>query len=147
MLREQLAEGRFARGVPGEMQLMKDFGVARVTVRKALESGCLEIENADFAMVPKVAVELDDKAAHQAMKLIDRLITVAGPEAIRRSKELASKEGIFVGISSGGNLAAALKVAEKAEPGSVILTILADTGERYLSTVLFEGVNEGSDEV
>lgn len=59
---------------------------------------------------------------------------------------LASKEGIFVGISAGGTLAAALKVAEEAPEGSVILAMLPDTGERYLSTILFEGVNEGSDD-
>lgn len=59
---------------------------------------------------------------------------------------LASKEGIFVGISAGGTLAAALKVAEEAPDGSVILAMLPDTGERYLSTILFEGVNEGSDD-
>lgn len=79
--------------------------------------------------------------------VFDDNVPVTDEESVQTAKLLAQKEGIFVGISSGGNLAAALKVAEKAEPGSVILTILADTGERYLSTVLFEGVNEGSDEV
>jgi cysteine synthase A len=59
---------------------------------------------------------------------------------------IAAKEGIFVGISSGATLAAALEVAEKAEKGSVLLAMLPDTGERYLSTFLFEGVNEGSDD-
>jgi cysteine synthase A len=56
------------------------------------------------------------------------------------------QEGIFVGLSSGGILAAAMKVAENAEPGSIILVMLPDMGERYLSTVLFEGMNEGSDD-
>src|SRR5688500_5302194 len=59
---------------------------------------------------------------------------------------LASKEGIFCGISSGGTFAAALEVAKRAKAGDVILAMLPDTGERYLSTILFEGVNEGSDE-
>jgi cysteine synthase A len=59
---------------------------------------------------------------------------------------LAQKEGIFCGISAGGTFAAALEVAKKAEPGDVILAMLPDTGERYLSTFLFEGVNEGSDD-
>ena len=63
------------------------------------------------------------------------------------SRELAQKEGIFVGISSGATLAAALQVAKDAPEGSVLLAMLPDTGERYLSTFLFEGVNEGSDEV
>ena len=63
------------------------------------------------------------------------------------SRELARKEGIFVGISAGATLAAALEVAKDAPEGSVLLAMLPDTGERYLSTFLFEGVNEGSDEV
>ncbi len=62
------------------------------------------------------------------------------------SRRLATEEGIFVGISAGATAAAALQVAEKAPEGSVILTMLPDTGERYLSTFLFEGVNEGSDD-
>ncbi len=62
------------------------------------------------------------------------------------SRRLAAEEGIFVGISAGATAAAALQVAEKAPEGSVILTMLPDTGERYLSTFLFEGVNEGSDD-
>jgi cysteine synthase A len=60
---------------------------------------------------------------------------------------LATQEGIFCGLSSGGTFAAALQVArEHAKPGDVILSMLPDTGERYLSTFLFEGVNEGSDD-
>jgi cysteine synthase A len=63
------------------------------------------------------------------------------------SRALSQQEGIFVGLSSGGTLAAALEVAKDAPEGSVLLAMLPDTGERYLSTFLFEGVNEGSDEV
>jgi cysteine synthase A len=74
------------------------------------------------------------------------IVTVTDDEAIAASRALASKEGIFCGISSGGNFAAALKVAEKAPEGAVILTVLADTAERYLSTALFEGIAEGSDQ-
>jgi len=73
------------------------------------------------------------------------IIPVTDEESIAAARALASKEGIFCGISSGGNFAAALKVAEKAPEGSVILTVLADTGERYMSTPLFEGIAEGSD--
>jgi len=73
------------------------------------------------------------------------IIPVTDEESIAASRALASKEGIFCGISSGGNFAAALKVAEKAPEGSVILTVLADTGERYMSTPLFEGITDGSD--
>ena len=62
------------------------------------------------------------------------------------SRRLAKEEGIFVGISAGATVAAALQYAEKAEKGSVILAMLPDTGERYLSTFLLEGVEEGSDD-
>lgn len=71
---------------------------------------------------------------------IDQLITVEGPESIKCAQALALKEGIFVGISAGGTFAAALKVAAEAPAGSNILCMLPDTGERYLSTPLFEGV-------
>ena len=77
--------------------------------------------------------------------VFDDNIAVADDEAIATARQLASKEGLFVGISSGATFVAALKVAEKAAQGSVILAMLPDTGERYLSTPLFEGVLEGSD--
>ncbi len=62
------------------------------------------------------------------------------------ARRLAAEEGLFVGLSAGATVAAALQVAEQAPAGSVLLAMLPDTGERYLSTFLFEGVNEGSDE-
>jgi len=74
-----------------------------------------------------------------------RIVTVADTEAIETARKLASGEGIFCGISSGGTFAAALKVAAEAPQGAVILAMLPDTGERYLSTVLFEGIAEGGD--
>ena len=74
------------------------------------------------------------------MKLIDRILAVSGPDAIRCSKELAAKEGIFVGITSGGTFAGALRIAAEAEKGANILCMLPDTGERYLSTPLFADV-------
>ncbi|MEO7224203.1 MAG: pyridoxal-phosphate dependent enzyme [Devosia sp.] len=73
-------------------------------------------------------------------KLIDEIVLIPGPDGIKMSQQLAQKEGIFVGISSGGTFAAALKVAEKAAPGSTILCMLPDTGERCLSTPLFADV-------
>ena len=72
-------------------------------------------------------------------------VPVSSEEAIAASRTLAAREGIFCGISSGGTFAAALKVAEKAPAGSVLLAMLPDTAERYLSTPLFEGIAEGSD--
>jgi cysteine synthase A len=79
-------------------------------------------------------------------EVFDDLLLVNDDRAIEVSRELAAKEGIFAGISSGATLAGALAIAEKAEKGSTILAMLPDTGERYLSTPLFEGVNEGSDD-
>jgi cysteine synthase A len=84
--------------------------------------------------IPKLTSDAVD------MKVIDRLLQIPGPEAIRCSKELATKEGIFVGITSGGTFAAALRVAKEAEKGANILCMLPDTGERYLSTPLFADV-------
>ena len=78
--------------------------------------------------------------------IYDQLRSVTDERAIQVSRELAHREGIFTGISSGATLATALEVAEGAPKGSVILAMLPDTGERYLSTPLFEGVNEGSDD-
>ena len=75
----------------------------------------------------------------------ERIVTVTDAEAIDAARQLARQEGIFCGISSGGNFAAAAKVARESEPGTVLLTILADTAERYLSTPLFEGIPDGSD--
>src|SRR5687767_9049382 len=74
-----------------------------------------------------------------------RILPVTDAEAIEAARSLAKQEGIFVGISSGGTFAAARKVAEEAPAGSVILAMLPDTGERYLSTVLFEGINDAGD--
>ena len=74
-----------------------------------------------------------------------QIVPVTDDEAIAASRSLARNDGIFCGISAGGTFAAALKVAEKAPAGSVILAMLPDTAERYMSTPLFEGIPEGSD--
>ena len=74
------------------------------------------------------------------MKVIDRILTIAGPDAIKCSKDLAQKEGIFVGITAGGTFAGALQVAKDAPKGANILAMLPDTGERYLSTPLFADI-------
>lgn len=82
------------------------------------------------------------KLAEDSMTSIgaDELVTVAGPRSLECSRNLAQQEGIFVGISAGGTLAAALTIAEKAAKGANILCMLPDTGERYLSTPLFENI-------
>ncbi len=79
-------------------------------------------------------------------KVYDELVPVSDDEGIACARRLAQDEGIFVGISSGATLAAGLQVAAKAKKGSTILVMLPDTGERYLSTVLFEDILEGSDD-
>ena len=74
-----------------------------------------------------------------------RIVTVTDTEAVETARALARSEGILCGISSGATFAAALKVAAEAPQGAVILAMLPDTGERYLSTALFEGIPDGSD--
>ena len=78
--------------------------------------------------------------------IADQIIRVSDDESIETSLALAKSEGIFVGISAGATVTAALKVAETANPGSVLLAMLPDTAERYLSTPLFADINEGSDD-
>ena len=86
-----------------------------------------------------------------AMKLVHQLVTVTGAEAMACSHDLATKEGVFVGITSGATFAAALQVARTAKPGANILCMLPDTGERYLSTPLFGDIpaemNEAEDAI
>ncbi len=79
--------------------------------------------------------------------VVDEIKLIPDERSREVARALAAQEGIFVGLSCGGTLAAALEVAHAAPEGSVLLAMLPDTGERYLSTWLFEGVNEGSDEV
>jgi cysteine synthase len=74
-------------------------------------------------------------------KLADQLLAVDGAEAMRMSRELAQKEGIFVGITAGATFSGALKIAASAPAGSRILCMLPDTGERYLSTPLFTDIS------
>ena len=79
-------------------------------------------------------------------EIADQVLTVTDVDAISTARRLAAEEGIFSGISGGATVATALEVAATAPEGSVILAMLPDTGERYFSTPLFEGVNEGSDD-
>ncbi|WP_342076102.1 pyridoxal-phosphate dependent enzyme [Yoonia sp. SS1-5] len=90
--------------------------------------------------IPKVLQEGLDNA------LYDALIPVAGPDGINWAKRLASEEGILTGISGGSTFAIAKEVAKTAKKGSVILCMLPDTGERYLSTPMFEGIVEDMDD-
>ena len=87
---------------------------------------------------PDFISRLTDTALKE--NLVDAIVPVDGNEALRCARELATKEGIFVGTSSGATLAAALHVARQAPPGSNIVCMLPDTGERYMSTPLFDGI-------
>jgi len=84
--------------------------------------------------IPKITAEAVDAG------VVDRIITIAGADAIKCSIDLAQKEGIFVGITAGGTLAGALRVCAEAPKGATVLCMLPDTGERYLSTPLFANV-------
>jgi cysteine synthase A len=140
-------------------------GVARVLEKERPETKIILSEPADAAMVTSgAAQERNDDGTpvsrHSAWKphpiqgwspdfipkltgdaieakYVDRVITVSGPDAMNASRDLAKKEGIFVGTSAGATFFAALQVAKEAEKGSAILCMLPDTGERYLSTPLF----------
>jgi cysteine synthase A len=84
--------------------------------------------------IPKLAADAVDAG------YVDRVLTIAAPEAMRWSRQLAQQEGIFVGISAGATFAGAMQVAADAPKGSVVLVMLPDTGERYLSTPLFADI-------
>jgi cysteine synthase len=84
--------------------------------------------------IPKLAQDAIDTYK------IDQVLRITNPDAMKWSRELATKEGIFVGISSGATFAGALRIAAEAPKGSTILCMLPDTGERYLSTPLFADV-------
>ena len=85
---------------------------------------------------PDFVSSLTEKAVAEG--LVDEIVPVEGNEALRLARELATREGIFAGTSGGATLAAALDVARRAPPGSNIVCMLPDTGERYLSTPLFD---------
>ena len=93
--------------------------------------------------IPKLAEDAVDG------ELIDEIMPIAGTDALRLSRELAQREGIFVGISSGATFAGALEICKRAAEGTTVLCMLPDTGERYLSTPLFEDIEEdmSADEV
>jgi cysteine synthase A len=84
--------------------------------------------------IPKLTADAVD------MGVIDRILPISNADAIRYSRELAQKEGIFVGITAGGTFAGALRVSADAPKGATVLCMLPDTGERYLSTPLFADV-------
>jgi cysteine synthase len=145
VLRKERRETRIVLSEPANAQLV---GSGRAQERAADGSPAVShpafephpIQGWTPDFVPLVLQEALDK------KYYDQLVPVAGAEGVKWAKALAQKEGIFTGISGGSTFAAALQVAGKAAAGSVILAMLPDTGERYLTTPLFEGIVEDMDE-
>ena len=144
VLRKARPDTRIVLTEPANAQLVgsgkaqeRGNGNAPAVSHPAFEPHPIQGWTPDF--IPAVLQEAIDGAYY------DELIPVAGAEGIKWARELARREGIFTGISGGATFAVSLAVAEKAPEGSVILCMLPDTGERYLSTPLFEGIAEEMD--
>lgn len=141
VLRKERPETRIVLSEPANAQLLgsgqpqsRGKDQAPAESHPAFEPHPIQGWTPDF--IPHVLQEAIDKSYY------DQLIPVAGAEGIEWSKKLAQKEGILTGVSGGSTFAVAMQLAEKADPGSVILCMLPDTGERYLSSPLFETVPE-----
>ncbi len=139
VLRRERPETKIVLAEPSNAQLVgsgvaqaRGAGGAPAGSHSAWEPHVIQGWTPDF--IPHVLQESIDR------RYFDELVPVAGTAGIEWSRKLAQKEGIFTGISGGASFAVAIQVAEKAAPDSVILCMLADTGERYLSTPLFEGI-------
>ena len=139
VLRRERPEVRIVLSEPANAQLLgsgtrqeRDPDGAPASSHPAFEPHPIQGWTPDF--IPNVLQEAIDQ------HLFDEVIPVAGAEGMRWARELAAKEGILTGVSGGATFAVARQVAEKAEPGSVILAMLPDTGERYLSTPLFDEI-------
>ena len=141
VLRKERPDTRIILSEPGNAQIIgsgiaqeRDAENAPAVSHSAFEPHPVQGWTPDF--IPYVLQEAIDNSYY------DELIPVPGPVAIEWSIKLAQKEGLFTGISGGATLAVAMQVAEKADPGSVILCMLPDTGERYLSSPLFAEIAE-----
>ncbi|CCV04246.1 Cysteine synthase (fragment) [Mesorhizobium metallidurans STM 2683] len=144
MLRRERPETRIVLAEPANAQLIgsgtaqeRGAGGAPAASHPAFEPHPIQGWTPDF--IPDVLQEAIDKS------LYDEVMPIPGPEGMKWAKALAQKEGIFTGISGGATFAVALQVAEKAAPGSVILCMLPDTGERYMTTPLFDGIEAEMD--
>jgi cysteine synthase A len=145
VLRRERPETKIILSEPANAQLLasgqvqdRDSNGAPAISHPAFEPHPIQGWTPDF--IPLVLQEAVDK------KYYDELIPIAGGEGVKWAKELAQKEGILTGISGGSTFAVAVQIAERAAPGSVILCMLPDTGERYLTTPLFDGITEAMDE-
>lgn len=145
VLRRERPETRIILAEPANAQLVgsgkaQERGAddAPAGSHPAFEPHAIQGWTPDF--IPHVLQEAIDR------HLYDEVVPVTGDEAIKWSRELAGKEGIFTGISGGATFAVARRIAEKSPAGSVILCMLPDTGERYLSTPLFDGIEADMNE-
>ena len=118
--------------ISGYTQFMLETACAAVHGQMAI-NGLIEslIAQVDIPLVLQEAID---------HKLFDEVRPISGAEGVRWARELAQKEGIFTGVSGGSTFGVARQVAESAPDGAVILCMLPDTGERYLTTPLFEGI-------
>merc|ERR1712066_440834 len=128
MLAEPEAAGLLASGNPSERH---PDGSATGT-HPAFSAHPIQGWTPDF--IPKIVEDGQKETPY------DELVPIPGPGAIQTAQALAKTQGILTGISGGGSVYAAIEVAKKAPEGSVIVAIIADTGERYLSTPLFESI-------
>lgn len=141
VLRQQRPDTRIILSEPanaqligsGQMQAREDDGSPAAS-HPAWEPHPIQGWTPDF--IPRVLQESIDKQYY------DELLPIAGADGIAWSKQLAQREGIFTGISGGSTFAIAMQIAEKASAGACILCMLPDTGERYLSSPLFDGIEE-----
>lgn len=145
VLRKERPETRIILTEPANAQLLgsgqaqeRGAGNAPAASHPAFEPHPIQGWTPDF--IPAVLQEAIDEAYY------DQLIPIAGQDGIDWSRQLARKEGIFTGISGGATFAVTIKIAQQADPGSVVLCMLPDTGERYLSTPLFDGIAEDMDD-
>ena len=145
VLRKERPETKIVLSEPANAQLVGS-GIAQergadgspAVSHRAFEPHPIQGWTPDF--IPAVLQEGLDAGAH------DELMPVPGPDGIAWARQLAQKEGILTGISGGSTFAVAMKVAERSEPGTVILAMLPDTGERYMTTPLFETIAEEMDD-
>ena len=144
VLRRERPETRIILTEPANAQLVgsgvaqqRGTGGAPAASHPSFEPHPIQGWTPDF--IPNVLQECLDSGGY------DGLIPVAGAEGVAWAKKLAQREGILTGISGGASFAVAMGIAERAEPGSVILAMLPDTGERYLTTPLFADIPEDMD--
>lgn len=141
VLRRERPDTKIILSEPGNAQLLgsghaqpRNADHSPASSHPAFEPHPIQGWTPDF--IPHVLQEAVDST------LYDEVIPVPGPEAITWTQKLAQREGLLTGISGGATFAVAMQIAEKAEPGTVMLCMLPDTGERYMSTPLFETIPE-----